>query len=99
VGIGARREVVIAHFRDGQGAARALIELERRGIPAYGVYVVAAGEAWLLTRLGIAPGLAGAASDEPAAVIVAVAVGCEFAADCLAHLGEHAQAIGVPAAA
>jgi hypothetical protein len=89
----------VAHFCDGRSAARALIELDEREIPAYGVYVVAASEAWLLTRLGIDPGDAGRAGAEPAPVIVAVAVGRECAADCLAHLGAHAQAIGVLAAA
>jgi hypothetical protein len=95
--------VVVAHFRDGRSAAHALIDLDTCGIPAYGVYVVAASEAGLLSRLGISPGAAGRAgaepAAEPAAVIVAVVVGCELTADCLAKLGGHALAIGMSAAA
>jgi hypothetical protein len=91
--------VLVAHFRDGRSAAHALIDLDTCGIPAYGVYVVAASEAGLLSRLGISPGAAGRAGAEAVAVIVAVVVGCEDTADCLARLGGHALAIGVPAAA
>jgi hypothetical protein len=98
-GGGARREVLVAHFRDGRSAARAISDLAERGFPTDGVYVVASGEAGLLTRLGVTAADAGRAAAERAAVVVAVAVGCDRSADCLAVLGERAEVVGVPAAA
>jgi hypothetical protein len=90
-----RSEVVLAHFRDGRSAARAIDDLDGRGVAVDAVYVVAAGEAELLTRIGVDVTDAGRAAAEPARIIVAVAVGDEHTGDCLAVLAEHADAMGV----
>jgi hypothetical protein len=89
---------VLAHFRNGRSAARAITDLEARGVAVAEVYVVAAGEAELLARIGVAPADAHRAAAESTPVVVAVAVANDCVADCLAVLGERAEAIGVPAA-
>jgi hypothetical protein len=90
---------VVAHFPDGRSAARAVGDLEARGVAVDELYVVAGREAGLLARIGVAAADVRRAAAEAAAVVVVAAVGDDQAGDCLAVLSERAEAIGVPAAA
>jgi hypothetical protein len=90
---------VVAHFADGRRAARAIGDLEARGVAVDELYVVAGHEAGLLARIGVTAADVRRAAAEAAAVVVAAAVTDDHAADCLAILSERAEAIGVPAAA
>jgi hypothetical protein len=67
-------ELVLAHFRSGRSAARAIADLEARGVAVAEVDVAAAGEAELLVRIGVAPADAYRAAAESTPVVVAVAV-------------------------
>jgi hypothetical protein len=95
---GERPQLVLAHFLDGRSAARAIRDLDASGAAVDAVYVVAAGEAGLLARLGVAATDAVRATAEPTRVVVAVAVADDHAGDCIAVLVERSGAIGVPAA-
>jgi hypothetical protein len=88
------REVVVAHFLDGAGAGRAIRALEDQGVEVDALYVVAAGEAGLLSRIG-----AVTAEVDRATVVVAAAVRADAAVACLTVLGEDAEAAGVATAA
>ena len=87
-----RRELVVAHFRSGRRAARAIRALDEQGVDVEDVYVVAAGEAELLVHIGVAPGEA-----DRTAVVVAAAVAGDAVPACLAVLGAGAEAVGVAA--
>jgi hypothetical protein len=89
-----RREVVVAHFLDGAGAGRAIRALEDQGVEVDALYVVAAGEAGLLSRIG-----AVTAEVDRATIAVAAAVRADAAVACLTVLGEDAEAAGVATAA
>jgi hypothetical protein len=86
------RQLVVAHFRSGRRAARAIRALDEQGVDAEDVYVVAAGEAELLVRLGVVT-----AEADRIAVVVAAAVAAGAVAACLAVLGAGAEAVGVAA--
>jgi hypothetical protein len=88
----AGRELVVAHFRTGRRAARAIRALDEQGVDVEDVYVVAAGEAELLVHIGVAPGEA-----DRIAVVVAAAVAGDAVPACLAVLGAGAEAVGVAA--
>jgi hypothetical protein len=88
-----RREVVVAHFLAGGVAARAIRALEDQGVEVDELYVVAAGDAGLLSRVG-----AVAAEVDRATVVVAAAVRTDAAVACLTVLGEDAEAAGVATA-
>jgi hypothetical protein len=87
-----RRELVVAHFRSGRRAARAIRALDEQGVAVEDVYIVAAGEAELLVRIGVVT-----AEADRIAVVVAAAVADDAVTACLAVLGAGAEAVGVAA--
>jgi hypothetical protein len=86
---------VVAQFRDGKGAARAIDDLTASGLGVQDVYVLRAGETQLLDRLGV-----GGDSVIPigttARVVVAAVVVDGHTAQCATLLGARAQAVDVP---
>lgn len=84
--------MVVAHFRSGRRAARAIRALGEHSVAVDDVYVVAAGEAELLVRVGVV-----AAEAERTAVVVAAAVANGAVAACVTALSVGAEAVGVAA--
>ena len=87
-------QTVIAHFRDGRSAARAVGELTASGLGVRDVYVVGGTESGLLRRIGVVDDLRRSGRAHPPVVVAAV-VEATDTAESVAVLSGRAEAVGV----
>jgi hypothetical protein len=88
-------QTVVAHFRDGSSAARAVGELTASGLRVRDVYVIGGAESGLLRRIGVVGDIRRRGGAHPPVVVAAVVEEGD-AARSVAVLGGRAEAVGVP---